>query len=80
MLTISLNEIKTLNSEALCSLIVLLRSFNKNEFEKTSQIMFELSKRRECGDNFNFEKRIIEIEKEFKDINSQYIFSLEQVE
>lgn len=77
--TLSSEEISNLTSNSICELIVLLRKFNKNNTD-INNLMQELSKRRECGDSFNFESKLKEISKEIEEINSKMIFSEDQIE
>lgn len=80
MLKISLSEAEKLNDEALCSLIVLIRNVNKNDFENISVIMSVLSKRREQGNDFKFEEYIKSLENEYSDLKDEYLFNVSQVE
>lgn len=80
MLKISCNEAKKLDSNALCSLLVLIRTVNKKDMDNISVIMNELSDRRSNGDLFNFEEYILKLENDYKDLNNQYLFNTNQVE
>lgn len=80
MLKISLNDIKKINSESICSLIVLYRNLSKNNLDTITMLMQELALRRENGENFDFDSKIKYFQEEHSKLSQEYLFSASQVE
>jgi hypothetical protein len=80
MLKISLNEIKNISSEAICSLIIVYRNYAKNDLDTITLLMQELAFRRSNGEIFDFDNKIKDLQKEFNDLSNEYLFSASQVE
>lgn len=80
MLKISLNDLKKINSEAICSLIVLYRNLSKNNLDTITMLMEELALRRSNGEKFDFDSKIKSLQEEHNLLSQEYLFSASQVE
>lgn len=80
MLKISLNDVKKINSESICSLIVLYRNLSKNNLDTITMLMQELALRRENGEKFDFDSKIKSLQEEHNKLSQEYLFSASQVE